>query len=403
MWTRRASNEHAARSPIYVNANLVNANLADNQMSMFLRWRLLPLVFIVCVLRGSAAEWNAVAAAGYLDSRATWWESWPPSQRDHSTVCVSCHTMLPYALSRPRLGSTLHEKNMPDAERTMLRNVEKRVSLWGEVAPYYLDATSGPGKSKESRSTEAVLNTLILASNDRASNDRASNDKGRKQLAPITRTAFAAAWALQIKSGDRAGAWDWQIFHLSPWEASESQYQGATFMALAVGWAPAHYRRDPEIQANWQLLRSYLKRECGAQPLLNRIVLLWASARVPELLSKQERQELIGAILKEQQTDGGWSLASLGNWKRSDHTPQETASDGYATGLITLALEQTPTRRAQEACASGRSWLENHQNRADGSWRAYSLNKKRDLTTDVGRFMTDAATGYAVLALADKH
>ena len=387
MWTRRASNGRAARSPI-----CSNTDLADNQMSMSLRWRLLPLVFIVCVLRGSAAEWNAVAAAGYLDSRATWWEGWPPAQRDHSTVCVSCHTMLPYALSRPRLGSRLHEKNMPDPERTMLRNVEKRVSLWGEVAPYYLDATSGPGKSKESRSTEAVLNTLILASNDR----------GRKQLEPITRTAFAAAWALQIKSGERAGAWDWQIFHLSPWEASESQYQGATFMALAVGWAPAHYRRDPEIQANWQLLRSYLKRECGAQPLLNRIVLLWASAKVPGLLSKQERQKLIEAILKEQQTDGGWSLASLGNWKRSDHTPQETASDGYATGLITLALEQTHARRAQEACASGRSWLENHQNRADGSWRAYSLNKKRDLTTDVGRFMTDAATGYAVLALADQ-
>jgi hypothetical protein len=52
---------------------------------------------------------------------------------------------------------------------------------------------------------------------------------------------------------------------------------------------------------------------------------------------------------------------------------------------------------------SGRRWLETHQNHEEGSWRATSLNKTRDPKTDVGHFMTDAATGYAVLALAEAH
>jgi len=110
--------------------------------------------------------WSAVAAARYLDARAAWWESWPKSQRDHQTVCVSCHTMLPYALARPKLRGALNDGNTPEPEREMLRHLRTRVSLWSQVQPYYLDSKSGPGKSKESRSTESVLNALILASYD---------------------------------------------------------------------------------------------------------------------------------------------------------------------------------------------------------------------------------------------
>ena len=317
----------------------------------------------------SQSQWDASAAAQYLDSRAKWWVNWPAAQRDHDTVCLSCHTMLPYMLSRPVLGGKLHQTDVPAAEQVMLNAVRKRVSLWSQVAPYYLDAKSGPGKSRESRATEAVLNAMVLS----------SIDAKQGHLAPLTKSAFDAAWALQLRSGPQSGAWDWQVFHLSPWEGTESQYQGATFMALAVGWAPERYRNDRKIQPNIQLLRTYLKTNYDAQPLLNRVVLLWASTQMKDLLSSKDKTRLVEEIRDKQNSDGGWSLSALGSWTRSDHTPESTESDGYATGIVTLALEKARSGHYQGACMAGRTWLENHQNHQEGSWRATSLKDRKSV------------------------
>jgi len=341
----------------------------------------------------TAASWNQAAAAHYLDSRQVWWQGWDVSQRDHKTVCVSCHTVLPYALARSSLHTPLGEEALSVPENVMLNNVLRRVTMWNQVQPFYANGKSGPTKTPESRGTESVLNALILATYDIPKN----------HLTDITRSAFDDAWALQIKTGDQAGAWDWLNFQFAPWESNESQYYGASLAAIAVGRAPDNYRDDPKIQGNLQLLRGYLRRQYASQPLINKIYLLWASAKVPGLLTGSERSALLGTILAKQQPDGGWSLTDLGTWKRQDHTPLETRSDGYATGITMVALEQAGLAQNLPQAKRGLAWLAQNQNSDDGKWPAWSVNLKRDPASDIGRFMSDAATGFAVLALENSH
>src|SRR5438270_2648505 len=178
-------------------------------------------------------------AANYLDTREQWWTNWPGSARDHGTFCVSCHTALPYALARPVLRQVLAETDQPTYEHQLLENVKKRVRLWNEVGPYY-DGSGYDGKKAESRGTESVLNTLILANYDFLEG----------KLNSDTLTAFANMWALQQTGGDQKGAWAWLQFDQEPWEANDSAYYGATLAAIAVGTAPDGYASRPQIQPN---------------------------------------------------------------------------------------------------------------------------------------------------------
>ena len=47
------------------------------------------------------------------------------------------------------------------------------------------------------------------------------------------------------------------------------------------------------------------------------------------------------------------------------------------------------------------SWLMLNQNEPRGLWLSYSLNKRRNPSSDTALFMNDAATAYAVLALTE--
>ena len=135
------------------------------------------------------------------------------------------------------------------------------------------------------------------------------------------------------------------------------------------------------------------------ETLLNRVMVLWASAKLPALLTPEQRQAIIDAAVSRQQAEGGWTSSALGPFKRVDATALDVKSDGYATGLVTLALQHAGVPKSDTHVRQGLAWLAQHQDPATGMWLASSLNKKRDPASDVGKFMSDAATAYAVLAL----
>lgn len=361
----------------YLGISLAICLLAAGAGIALMQWRAAhaPIVY--------RATWSPQAAARYLDAREDGWPRWRSTHRGQGTYCVSCHTQVPYVVSRTTLEQPLGETGPNPRESAMVANIAKRVEAGDKVAPYFADARFGAGKTAQSRSTEAVLNAVVLATYDAQS--------GRLQS--ITRTAFDRAWAYQ----DASGGWPWEIFSLPPWESGESAYQGAAWLQIALTEAPGNYAQSPAIQPNATRLRHYLQAGYAAQPLMSQLYVLWASKKTPQLLTAPDRGLLIARLRQLQRADGGWSLYSIDDPPGSARigAPQ---SDGCATGLILVALEESGVDSSDPMLERGLAWLEHHQTE-DGSWRANSLNEKRNPTSNIGRFMSDAATGYAVLAL----
>ena len=355
----------------------------------------IAILGVVAIGRGleagspDAAGWDAKAAAAYLDARAEWWTTWPNASRDRGTYCMSCHTTLPYALARPALRGPLGEREPSTAEGKIFGNLLTRARNWRDVEPWYPDQTRGIPKTSESRAIESVMNALLIVRRD-ASTGHLSDDG---------RTALDVMWKLQMKTGPNSGGWTWLNFNYEPWESPNSPYFGASLAALAVGSAPDGYAATPEIQENVTALRGYFAREHGKVALLNQLMGMWASGRIPGLLTDQQRQSTIDATFALQQPDGGWSTTSLGSYKRVDNTPNDTRTDGYATALATLALQEAGVAASDPRVARGLEWLRRNQDLATGRWTAASLNKQRDPESDIGKFMSDAATAYAVLSL----
>jgi len=69
--------------------------------------------------------------------------------------------------------------------------------------------------------------------------------------------------------------------------------------------------------------------------------------------------------------------------------------------LATLALERAGVRKSDPRMERALSWLKSRQDAETGAWRANSMNHKYPPDSMMVRFMSDAATGYASLALLE--
>lgn len=295
-------------------------------------------------------------AAEFLDDVAVSWT------RERS--CGACHTNYPYLMARPCL------KGKPSAALDEVRRFfETRAANWD----------NGDKSAKPRWDTEVVATAITLAFNDAQTTGK---------LHPVTRTALDRMWTLQQPNG----SWNWLKCDWPPLEHDD--YFGAVFAAVGVGMAPDDYARAETAQQGLGKLRRYLK-ENPPPDLHHKTWLLWASAKADGLMSLDEQQATIRELLNLQRADGGWSLPSLGDWKRRNGEPNDknAPSDGYATGLIVYVVRQAGLPAQHEALRGAVTWLKENQ-RASGRWFTRSLNN------DKAHYITHAGTAFAVLALS---
>jgi squalene-hopene/tetraprenyl-beta-curcumene cyclase len=358
----------------------------------------LVVVLLACPLAradGGGAGWKPEEAGKYLDERAKGWFALDRrGEGATQSACVSCHTVLPYALARPALRKLVGATTPTEQETRLLAQTRMRVESWKKLdtKPFGLFYDDSDQKKKESWGTEAVVNSVILAFDDRY--------QGRSSPSAATKQAFLNLWETQAQAGTHKGSWDWLDFGEPPWGSKEARYFGAALAAVAVGTAPGYYTpgADATEDARVGVLRGYLKEGLRRQNLHDRAWGLWAATKIEGILTEGEQQKLVTQLLDRQQEDGGWSLPALGTWVRSDGTAQETVSDGYATGLVVHVLLTAGLPKEHEKVARGLDWLKSRQT-ATGAWRCGSLKKKRDPASHTGKLMSDAATAFAVLAL----
>jgi squalene-hopene/tetraprenyl-beta-curcumene cyclase len=348
------------------------------------------VVLLACAVARAdelATAWKPDEAGKYLDEREKVWFGY--------AKCISCHSGLPYALARPALRKFVGAKTPTEQETKLLAQIRLRVANWKKLDTkefgLYYDSTDD--LKKQSWGTESVFNAIILAFDDRY--------QGKSSPSEATKQAFANLWQTQVQFGDDKGSWDWLNFNEAPWGNAEARYFGAALAAIAVGTVPGYYTAgmDADADAKVKLLRDYLKDRLPKQNLHNRAWGLWAAMKVKGILTKAEQKELVDQFLDKQRKDGGWSLPSLGTWKRNDGTAQESASDGYATALVLHVLQTAGVPKDDAKISKGLAWLKRNQT-ATGAWRSVSLVKKRDSASHTGKFMSDAATAFAVLALS---
>jgi squalene-hopene/tetraprenyl-beta-curcumene cyclase len=296
-------------------------------------------------------EFSLERATHFLDSAALDWQQ--------TRQCMTCHTNYAFLMARPSISAEApaHAEVRKFAEQLVTER-------WPDKGPRW-DA-------------EVVATGTVLAFNDAATTGK---------LHPVTRQALDKMWTLQREDG----GWTWLKCDWPPMESDD--HFGVTFAAIGAGVAPEGYADTPAAKAGLDKIRTYLANN-PPPTLHHKAMVLWASTYVPNLMTDADRQACIDTLRGLQHDDGGWGLATLGNWQRGDGTPQDTAaSDGYGTGFVIYVMRRAGIPADDAQIQRGIAWLKTHQ-RESGRWFSRSLH------ADSKHYITHAGTAFALLALA---
>jgi squalene-hopene/tetraprenyl-beta-curcumene cyclase len=310
-------------------------------------------------------------AVQYLDHGALAWSG--------SRKCISCHTTGTYMLVRPALTA---QAGPPPKEMR-----ERYIAALKDLAAMKRDDLQ-----QLTRPGQVIYAAAGLAEWDA---------HVARSLSPETKQALALMFELQQKSGT------WRT--LDCWPPYESDaFHEATVAAIAVADAPGWLKnlQDSSLRAGVDRLKQYLRT---ARPPhdYGRVLLLWASARMPDLLTKDQQRTLIEMIERHQCDDGGWSIRTFAapeEWGRGNRAAKlrrepefnHPTSDGHMTGMALLALREAGVPAADPRIQRGVAWLLKNQ-RVSGRWWTCSMN------TDAKHYITFSGTALPLLALEACH
>jgi squalene-hopene/tetraprenyl-beta-curcumene cyclase len=333
--------------------------------------KMLTLVAVLVVTTSTlSADWNPELAARYLDGRQKEWFSWKPAMSADGP-CVSCHTGMTYLLARPALRRRLKESQPTMYEVGLLDRLRAKV---------------GEKPAGGLQGVETIFSAMFL-----------SREDVTKTMSAHSQKAFDQLWALQARDGASKGGWRWYAASLDPWENTESGRFGASLAAVALTQTPDDYRTATTVREQSAALQAYLMDSIASRRLHDRLALLLARSFIPDSL----RQSITADALGKQQADGGWTIQSLGPWMAHPDAPPSTGSNAYATAFTTVTLLRGGVPAADPKLARALDWLQSHQGASTGAWAAVSMNKRYPDGSMESRFMQDAATAFASLALIE--
>jgi squalene-hopene/tetraprenyl-beta-curcumene cyclase len=295
-------------------------------------------------------------AAQFLDKYAVEWAE--------KNGCGTCHTTVPALMARPLITSVPGDSAIGTIRTKLLEfSAQHRKESDAWTVPFLI-----PGAS-------------ALAIND--------VESGRA-LDPRVSELFDYIYAHQSPDG----SWPYPDHPaLVPFLERDTSYV-AILAALAAGYAPGYFAERPGARRGLEQLKEYLRQHLP-EKLHNQIVLLWASVRLSGLLTAEQQSAIEKWLLKDQNADGGWTLASFGRWPRHDGAPNDPhgPSDGYATGLATLVLCERGYKEPRAPIRKSLAWIESNQ-RVSGRWFTRSL-----YSDQFKNYLSNMATAYDVMAL----
>lgn len=291
--------------------------------------------------------------------------------------CVQCHANLMYLAARPAVEKAL--PTPPDMRRFYEWIVETR---WPEYGVIY-DAWSKDQPAYQAEGVKLPATEPIVVAFGLAMNDRATTGK----LHGATRAALAMVMARQRADGGFNAVTDGLASQLG-------EFDQTVLAAIAVGSAPEDFALTEEAQACLARIRTYFVDRPAASTY-QRGMLLWAAARVADLVTDSARDSFRDELLTRQRADGGWCLAELlhdDEAAKTGTSARERPSDGYGTGFALFTLRQANVPADHAALVRGIGWLKSNQ-RESGRWFQPSF---------VGRpnhLISNSATAWAVMGL----